>query len=651
MTTGWPRLLLTFTAAALIYLAYQPGVTGALYYDDYANLEGLANIASLGDAIRFVTSGFAGPLGRPIALASFLPHADGWPDNGVEILRTNTLIHIANGLLLGLLGYLILCLRDPGNRNRTFWIAFSAALLWASLPLLASTSLIAIQRMTSLAATFGLLGLIGFVAGLLLQAQRPRTALTLQLGALGTGTFLAILSKENGALILVFALLIDTLLLRDLADGNPTLVRWRRRLLGLGLAAILFYISPLKQDWFTVIDFRGFSPWERLQTEVVILWEYLRLAFLPLPSAFGPFHDHRGIDYAEWTSAQATGAWLIVIGTGLWLRSSHRRMVWPLFAVLWFFTGHLLESTTIGLEIYFEHRNYLAVYGICLALSAAAFSATGNLKRVAPALLGLFIALQLGVLASVTSIWGRPLVAAEMWTSLHPASGRAVIHQVFLEAGAISQNTAGLNFQFIDRQRRGLALERLDRTAAACPECLEVRLEALRHSCDLTSESDTEQRLREAIAAAQRGKGARATLDLLFRLRDIVNDDRCPPLNSKGLLDVVDNLLENALFALPIYHVRALFIAAALQEDMGNDEARDSHLARAETIEPRALPVLQYQVYSALAEHDYARAMAAIERRRPVTRLVGVMSDAVLDGLARVVDEARYGGMEEQKDM
>ena len=38
--------------------------------------------------------------------------------------------------------------------------------------------------------------------------------------------------------------------------------------------------------------------------------------------------------------------------------------------ILWFFTGHLMESTVIGLELAHEHRNYLADYGIILAITA-----------------------------------------------------------------------------------------------------------------------------------------------------------------------------------------------------------------------------------------------------------------------------------------
>ncbi len=638
--------VMSVLAMTAIFAAYSPGLTGALYYDDYGNLEGLASVHNIEDAWHFARNGVAGPLGRPLAYASFLPHAGGWPNNSTDILRVNVLIHVANGFLLGLLGYLILRLRNPGNRSRAFKIAFGAAFLWASLPMLASANLIAIQRMTGLAAFFGLLGLVGFVAGYFLQARRPWRAIVLQLAALGAGTLLAMLSKENGALIPVFALLIDALLLRHL-HGNTLSSQLRRGLLVLGLVTILFYLSPLYRDWFSVITHRGFSPWERLQTQIVLLWEYLRLSFMPLPSAFSPFHDDRGIDYTGWASLLSFAAWLGAIGLGLWL-AIWRRVVWPLFAALWFLTGHLLESTTIGLEIYFEHRNYLALYGCCLALAVGAFSLPGKLEHLAPAFLGIYAAVQLTALVALTSIWGQPLIAAEMWTNTHPASGRAVIHQIFLEAEIHKEDAAEDNAPSV-RQRRQVALQRLDRTIEACPACLDVHLEALRYSCDLTSAADTRHRLSGAVEAAYHGKGARTTIELLFRLRDRVNADQCPPLNRSDLLAITDGLMENPLFAISHFSGRILFIAAALADDAGHTNRRNAYLARAEAVEPRALPVLQFQVYSALSEHDHEEALAAIERRRSLTGTKGAMSDSVLKRLRDEVEEARTREMNEAK--
>jgi hypothetical protein len=621
-----------------IYAAYLPGLTGPLYYDDYANLEGLSSVQTGSDMYHFVRDGQAGPLGRPIALATFLPHAAGWPENSASILRGNVVIHIFNALLLIALGTLILRLRGHSPQF-AFWIAFAAALLWASLPLLASTTLIAIQRMASLATTFSLLGLIGYVAAHRYYPGLPVRAWLLSMGALAAGTVLGMLTKESAALTPVFALVIGLLLLPQ----PPRSWRVTRdALLWFSLIAILLYLSPLQRDWFTVIDFRGWSPWERLQTQSVLLWEYLRLLAFPLPNAFSPFHDHYPLIAHDPRVALATAGWAAAFGLSGWIYY-RRGIVWPLFALSWFLVGHLLESSTIGLELKFEHRNYLAVYGFALALAVGAFSLEGRWRVLAPAFLATFIFLQMAVLAATTSLWGQPQVAANTWSERNPASARAVIHLVLLEPETTGIGVAEGNIRFIDHQRRLRSLELMDRTLTQCPDCIGVHLDALNHSCHLTRPEDTLDRLERVTELARAGHGRstelRSTIDSLFRLRDRANANQCPPLEAKDLLPLTLALDENDYFARSHTRGRLRFLSAALAEDAGDIGRRDAFLELAESIAPEALPILQYQVYSALREERHGDALAAIDRRRATNVPGGAMSDDALNALEAEVLE------------
>ena len=113
-----------FSAAVLA--TYFPGLSGTLYYDDYANLQGLSSVHDFSTAWDFVTSGIAGPTGRPLAPATFLGHVTHWPDNVSSILLINVLLHLANALLFGLLAYTILKLQNKLTPERMFWAsAFS----------------------------------------------------------------------------------------------------------------------------------------------------------------------------------------------------------------------------------------------------------------------------------------------------------------------------------------------------------------------------------------------------------------------------------------------------------------------------------------------------------------------------------------------
>jgi hypothetical protein len=104
--------------------------------------------------------------------------------------------------------------------------------------------------------------------------------------------------------------------------------------------------------------------------------------------------------------------------------------------IVWFFTWHLLESTIIPLELVFEHRNYLASYGIILAVTlatATAFKVIGA-RNAAIAISASFL---VAVLAFATHTrahtWGS-------WEEFHlaeyeraPNSVRAVENMYFYE--------------------------------------------------------------------------------------------------------------------------------------------------------------------------------------------------------------------------
>ena len=152
--TTLTKLAWVLLCAVAVLLLYLPATSGALYYDDYSNLQGLEQISSWSSAWQFVFGGHAGPLGRPLALSTFLPYSSGWPENAQAILIANVLLHCCNFVLLVMLGQLLIERISLVDCHLHFRIALGAAVLWAVIPLLASTSLIAVQRMTGLAAFF-----------------------------------------------------------------------------------------------------------------------------------------------------------------------------------------------------------------------------------------------------------------------------------------------------------------------------------------------------------------------------------------------------------------------------------------------------------------------------------------------------------------
>src|SRR5579859_1790245 len=99
----WPLLGVLLCIA---WFAYRPGLSGVFLFDDFANLPTLGAYGPVDNAAafwRYLTSGNADPVGRPLALLSFLLDANNWPADAYAFKRDNVLLHLLNGALLALL--------------------------------------------------------------------------------------------------------------------------------------------------------------------------------------------------------------------------------------------------------------------------------------------------------------------------------------------------------------------------------------------------------------------------------------------------------------------------------------------------------------------------------------------------------------------
>lgn len=608
------RVLLVVALLAIVFIIYRPALSGALYYDDYSNLNGLSNVTSIDDAWNFIVEGKSGLTGRPIALATFLLHINDWPQNSASILFFNLLIHLTNTIILIVLGYRLLQAKFPTKEEEThFQIAFAAAALWSILPLLASTTLIAIQRMAGLSAMFMLLGLCIFVSTYSSEqsAARKFVLRTLSIAALGIVSFL---SKENGGLIVIFALLIDNFL-RDRNQKRNFYEKILTAGLWISTSAILFYLSPLNKDWLTPLDHRGYSPWERVQTELVLLWKYLYYAFLPQrPTFFGPFHDDVTLVKESSHILLAAFAWTISIAAACLLR---RKVPLLLFAILWYLVAHLTESTSVMLELMFEHRNYVAIWAFCVLIVYGAYSVKSDLKRIFKLLLLCYWALLAGILFMMTNLWGEPSRAAESWAHAHPASARAALHAVFIELGVDRKAVADRNIDYIDRSKINVALKILDRTAGVCPECMDVQSQALLYSCQLEEAYKSRERFQRLLSIAATGTISISFIESMFDLRELIKNNSCPSLTASDLEHLLEAVLSHTSQTYFPLISRLYFVAAMASEDQNLPQNALEYLGRGEKIDPRALPILQYQIYILMKEGRKTEALDAIERRRP----------------------------------
>jgi tetratricopeptide (TPR) repeat protein len=379
-----PLLSILLALSALVYL---PGISGPYTFDDYPNLlnNSYVQVKSLDtDSLYHAAYSLAaGPLKRPVSMLSFAinHYFAGSFDDSTPYKLTNLIIHIINGLLVFWFTRLIFqrlsqinhgnALQSIVSNRASTWVAAAVALLWLLHPIQLTSVLYVVQRMTALSALFVLLGLILYLKGRTrMVSGRRGGAWLILIGLFGCGT-LGALSKENAVLLPVFMLTLELVLFA----GEQPWAAWRRlspnskRMLSLGtvsfglmaLIAVIHYALPN-------YSYRDFTMVERLLTESRVLFFYLSLILVPRISKFGLFHDDIEIStnlMAPWTTLPS------VIGIiGLFALAILVLRKWPLFAlgILWFFTSHLLESTVFALEIAHEHRNYLATFGVLLAV-------------------------------------------------------------------------------------------------------------------------------------------------------------------------------------------------------------------------------------------------------------------------------------------
>jgi protein O-mannosyl-transferase len=446
------QVLASFMLYGLVLLCvalYWPGLYSAFIFDDEPNLSPLAHIQD--DArkmVNFSLDGIASRLGRPLSLASFAVQAYAWPDHPEIFKYVNLMIHLLCGVLIAWLLVLLFRLSAvPRLQQQGLWLAMAATGVWLLHPFQVSTVLYVVQRMTQLATLFTLISLVAYVSGRAnLAAQRYKRGWLQVSLAIMIGLPLAVLSKENGILLFLYILVLEYTLLRTVATARGWKIWSWIFIYTPTLLIIAYFIQsiPVFQRDYSI---RDFTMAERLLTEARILLDYISKIFYPLPTHFGLFHD----DYAPsrgWLSPPQTLLSVLLIvglaGLALW-----RRQRWPVFAfaVLWFLAAHALESSFIGLVLYFEHRNYLALLGpvVGFLYFLASLYERGKILPVlrfsVSLMAGLWLIAVPVVMSSEVRLWSKPLQQAYLWAEQRPLSRYAQSHaaSMFSRVGNYAQ--------------------------------------------------------------------------------------------------------------------------------------------------------------------------------------------------------------------
>ncbi|MGD8378109.1 MAG: hypothetical protein PVI37_00150 [Gammaproteobacteria bacterium] len=414
---------------ALIVAVYWQGLSGPFLVDDLVNLPLLGSMGSVHDwqTLRYyLLSGVAGPTHRPIALLSFLLDANTWPAAPEPFKYTNLMIHALNAcLLFWLFRKLLTSDRNASMAGHAGWLAVLGAAAWGLHPLLVSTTLYVVQRMTELSALFILAGLIGYVHGRGLLHSAPRRGYAWMTASLGLGALFATFSKENGALLPTLAWTLEaTVLARANETARPSRA-WRALMFWLPTAVIAAYLLwlPFANGWFTLYPHRDFTPAERLMTEGRALMLGLYHWFVPRMMTKGVFYDGYAVSTGLLSPATTMPAMFAVAALLFYGFRSRKTHPYFALAIIFYFAAQMLEASSLGLELYWEHRNYLP--SIFLFMPLLGLAARFHNRRLMPIAAAAIVALLASMTFARAALWGRELPFLATMSRTAPMSERA----------------------------------------------------------------------------------------------------------------------------------------------------------------------------------------------------------------------------------
>lgn len=446
----------------LTFAVYHPGLSGPFIFDDWPGVVQDEHIRlndlDFWSLKQAAFSGTSGMLGRPVSMLSFALNYYAAGMSSYSFKLVNVFIHLANGIGV----YVMTCLLLGANQQRIQpslseghiqWVSLMVAAAWLLHPLNLTGVLYVVQRMASLSSFFMIWGIVFYLLGRKRLYEGSGGKLFVP-AALLIFTFLAVFSKENGALLPLLVLIVEVVFF-GFKTARPTDRNLLVAIFGLFVlipAAVALVFLARHPDWLlNVYSMREFSLSERLLTETRVLWIYLKMIVVPTPQELGIFHDDIALSRSF---VDPIGTLISAVGLAALLGASwlfRKRLPILSFGLQFYFAGHIMESTLIPLEIAYEHRNYLPMYGILLplfyySLLPSISQDTLRLRQVAAVLF-------VGLLATVTSLraqqWGNMFDLSQAEVDHHPNSARANTQMGVIYKNLLLLDESGMDTSYV----------------------------------------------------------------------------------------------------------------------------------------------------------------------------------------------------------
>lgn len=353
-------------------ILYYPALTGGYMLDDENSLSKLRiidNDFTYENLKAFLGMSKTGVLYRPIPVFSFLLDGTNWPTDARPFKVTNLIIHLINGVFLFTLIFMIFS-NSEKYRTHAKFLTFISLSLWMLHPFLVSTVMYIVQRMVLLSATFAILGLLIYFIGRKRYILLPdKTSVLLMFLGMYVMTVLSVLSKENGMLLVFFIGIFEVLICKRFLGFKELSKKLNFFIIQLPVTVLTIVLLLKIPSFLDSYSVRVYTFDERILTQFRGVVTYLYHIFIPKYFTEGVYTDGFVLSkslLSPWTTLTSL-ALIIGLLCLAWLIRKKKPLI--SFAIFFFFLAHLIESTIVPLELYFEHRNYIPMMFIFIPLA------------------------------------------------------------------------------------------------------------------------------------------------------------------------------------------------------------------------------------------------------------------------------------------
>ena len=417
----------------LCALIYSNTFNYSFVFDDLGNIKNNPHIRLKNlDYQRLYDAGFKSPRSnRPLSNISFALNYYVGEHDVTGYHAVNIIVHLINGILVYFLSLIILKQSSrvshrkvpPFRTGSIPLMSLFVSLIFIAHPVQTQSVTYIVQRMNSMAAMFYLLSLLLYIKGRLSRTKSKKWGLF-------CGCFLswmmALGSKEIAGTLPFIILIYEWYFFQDL--------RWagfrqnKKYVFALIAALVLIGLVYLgKRPFATILGsyaYRDFTMSERVLTQFRVVVFYISLLLFPHPSRLNLLHFFsisRSL-FAPLTTLLSLLFIVGLIGYAVYISKKQRLLS---FIILWFFIHLIIESSVIGLEIIFEHRLYLPMFGFAL-LTVYLLFGLSSIKRPWAVAVSLTMVVSLGTATYVRNrVWQNETTLWSDVISKNPKSHRA----------------------------------------------------------------------------------------------------------------------------------------------------------------------------------------------------------------------------------